>query len=180
MAATLGRIVLIVTGGYAGSALYSYQDAFPQVFGSTLRDFANLFKISNSGGTSSGLEKQVEMLSHDMRALMLSGRGGTIVLSNPQGSAFSKVEIQCTLFATNWARCFGTAPETTDICICSIQIVMILVPGAGVYLYYKGYRISDFFWVSATSFQQTVDSLRSGQLGLDKCDPYHSFLCEIR
>jgi hypothetical protein len=91
MAATVGRIVLMVTGGYAGSALYSYRDSLPQVFGSTLRDFANLLKISNSGGSSSGLEKQVEMLSQDMRAMMLSGRGGTIVLSSSQGSVFSRV-----------------------------------------------------------------------------------------
>jgi hypothetical protein len=92
MAATVGRIVLIVTGGYAGSALYSYRDNLPQFFGSTLRDLGNLLKMPNTAGTGSGLEKQVEMLSQDMRALMLSGRNaGTIVLSSSQGSTFYKV-----------------------------------------------------------------------------------------
>ena len=93
MAATVGRIVLIVSGGYAGSALYSYRDNLPQFFGSTLRDLGNLLKMPATGGTNSGLEKQVEMLSQDMRALMVSsGRNaGTIVLSSSQGSAFSKV-----------------------------------------------------------------------------------------
>jgi hypothetical protein len=95
MAATVGRIVLIVTGGYAGSALYTYRDNLPQFFGSTLRDLGNLLKMpntGNSGNSNSGLEKQVEMLSQDMRALMVSGRNaGTIVLSSSQGSTFSKV-----------------------------------------------------------------------------------------
>ncbi len=92
MAATVGRIVLLVTGGYAGSALYTYRDNLPQFFGSTLRDLGNLVKMQNNGNSNIGLEKQVEMLSQDMRALMVSGRNaGTIVLSSSQGSAFSKV-----------------------------------------------------------------------------------------
>ncbi len=92
MAATVGRIVLIVTGGYAGSALYVYRDNLPQFFGSTLRDLGNLLKMPNTGNPSGGLEKQVEMLSQDMRALMASGRNaGTIVLSSSQGSPISKV-----------------------------------------------------------------------------------------
>jgi hypothetical protein len=90
MAATVGRIVLIVSGGYAGSALYSYRDNLPLFFGSTLRDLGNLLKMPNTGNNG-GLEKQVEMLSQDMRALMISGRNtGTIVLSSSQGSTFYK------------------------------------------------------------------------------------------
>ena len=94
MAATIGRIVLVVGGGYVGTALYAYKDNFPQFFGGAFRDFANLLKISNGGGgNGSSVEGKVDMLTQDVRALMLSGRGGTIVLTSPQGSLMTKVQM---------------------------------------------------------------------------------------
>ena len=49
-----------------------------------------MLKVPSNSGTGN-LEGKVEMLSQDMRALMLSGRGGTIVLSTSQGSIVTKV-----------------------------------------------------------------------------------------
>jgi hypothetical protein len=103
MAATIGRIVLLVGGGYAGSAIYSYKDDLPAFMGTFLREFANLLRVSSSTdkGSSSNVERQIESLTQDMRALMLSGRGGTIVLHSSQGSTATKVNfLFCSAFCS--------------------------------------------------------------------------------
>jgi len=141
MAQTIGRIVLFVTGGYAGTALYNNQEDLPSFLGETFKSLKELLKgnggNSNNNSSNSNVEKQVEQLSQDMRSLMLSGRGGTIVVSSQ-----------------------GTSLTT--------KVVMILVPGVGVYLWYKGFRFSDLTWVSRNNFQQAMSSVQGAQTKLER------------
>mmetsp|Transcript_26824 Transcript_26824/g.70497 ORF Transcript_26824/g.70497 Transcript_26824/m.70497 type:complete len:275 (-) Transcript_26824:554-1378(-) len=48
------------------------------------------------------------------------------------------------------------------------QVVMILVPGVGVYLWYKGFRFSDLTWVSRNNFQQAMSSVQGAQTKLER------------
>mmetsp|Transcript_56086 Transcript_56086/g.114646 ORF Transcript_56086/g.114646 Transcript_56086/m.114646 type:complete len:339 (-) Transcript_56086:32-1048(-) len=140
MSQLIGRIVLVLGGGAAGSELWQKRGDLIQLLqGIYLGGEGFKGWGSSDGGGAPNIDKKFDSLAQEMRSLVASGRNqGTVIISSGGGSSFTR-------------------------------LVFLAVPGAGLYAYarWKGYAIYDLMPVSSTVFTRAVQAMEAAQQSLD-------------
>eukprot|EP00960_Hanusia_phi_P037785 753114-Hanusia_phi.AAC.1 len=141
MSQAVGRVVLLLTGGAAGSALWQNKDSIDDVPKQILQALFGI-RLNGVGSDGSGLDRKVDNLAHEMRMMMSRSNQGTVIVQN--GSSWSLSRIIYLILpgaSMKWA-------------------------GVYYYLKWRGYSLADLQWVSSTRFSQAVEAMKTAQEAL--------------
>jgi len=89
MSQAVGRVVLLLTGGAAGSALWQNKDSLDDVPKQLLQ--AILGMRTNGGSDGSGLDRKVDNLAQEMRMMMSRSNQGTVIVQSGSSWSFSRI-----------------------------------------------------------------------------------------
>lgn len=139
MSAVIGRIVLVLGGGAFGSELWQRRD--------TLLNTLQAVYFGGDWGAKdgSGMDKRLDSLAQEMRALASNSRSGTVVISNGGGGSSLT------------------------------RLTLLAGSGGVVYVYarWKGYGVHDMMPVSNGAFKKAIEAVGEAQVKVEQ--KLHSF-----